>query len=136
MSEIIYILTNEAMPGYVKVGRTNNLEQRRLSLSRPSGVPLPFEVYYASEVDDAQKDEQWLYSVFADRRVRDEREFFKIDPERIVAALKRIEKRDITPKSLQYSLASSTEEEKKEVEEKKKIRSKFDFKNQSRSLVK
>ena len=128
MSEIIYILTNEAMPGYVKVGRTNNLEQRRLSLSRPSGVPLPFEVYYASEVDDAQKDEQWLYSVFADRRVRDEREFFKIDPERIVAALKRIEKRDITPKSLQYSLASSTEEEKKEVEEKKKIRSKFDFK--------
>ncbi len=128
MSEIIYILTNEAMPGYVKVGRTNNLEQRRLSLSRPSGVPLPFEVYYASEVDDAQKDEQWLYSVFADRRVRDEREFFKIDPERIVAALKRVEKRDITPKSLQHSLASSTEEEKKEVEEKKKIRSKFDFK--------
>lgn len=128
MSEIIYILTNEAMPGYVKVGRTNNLEQRRLSLSRPSGVPLPFEVYYASEVDDAQKDEQWLYSVFADRRVRDEREFFKIDPERIVAALKRIEKQDITPKSLQHSLASSTEEEKKEVEEKKKIRSKFDFK--------
>ena len=91
-------------------------------------MPLPFEVYYASEVDDAQKDEQWLYSVFADRRVRDEREFFKIDPERIVAALKRIEKRDITPKSLQHSLASSTEEEKKEVEEKKKIRSKFDFK--------
>lgn len=128
MDEIIYILINEAMLGYVKIGKTNNLEQRRLSLSRPSGVPLPFEVYYASEVEDAQKDEQWLHSVFADRRVRDEREFFKIDPERIVAALKRIEKKDITPKSLQQSLSSSTEEEKKEVEEKKKIRSKFDFK--------
>jgi hypothetical protein len=128
MNEIIYLLTNEAMPGYVKVGRTKNLEQRRPSLSRPSSVPLPFEVYYASEVDNAQRDEQWIHSVFADRRVRDEREFFKIDPERIVAALKRIEKRDITPKSLQHSLASSTEEEKKEVEEKKKIRSKFDFK--------
>lgn len=128
MNEIIYILINEAMPGYVKIGKTNNLEQRRLSLSRPSGVPLPFEVYYASEVEDAQKDEQWLHYVFADRRVRDEQEFFKIDPERIVAALKRIEKKDITPKSLQQSLSSSTEEEKKEVEEKKKIRSKFDFK--------
>ena len=128
MNEIIYILTNEAMPGYVKIGRTSDLEQRRLSLSRPSGVPLPFEVYYASEVEDAQKDEQWLHSVFADRRVRDEREFFKIDPERVVAALKRVEKKDITPKSLQQTIASSTEEEKREVEKKKKIRSKFDFK--------
>jgi hypothetical protein len=128
MNEIIYILKNEAMPGYVKIGRTSNLQERIRSLSRPSGVPLPFEVHYASEVKDSQKDEQWLHSVFADRRVRDEREFFKIDPERVVAALKRIEIRDITPKSLQTSLTDSTDKEKKEVEEKKKIRSKFDFK--------
>lgn len=128
MSEIIYILTNEAMPGYIKIGRTTNLEQRRHSLSRPSGVPLPFEVYYASEVNDSQKNEQWLHSIFADRRVRDQREFFKIDPERVVIALKKIEIKDVTPKSLQASMADSTDEEKKEVEEKKKIRSKFDFK--------
>jgi len=54
--EIIYILTNEAMPGYVKIGRTSDLKERIRSLSRPSGVPLPFEVYYASEVEDSQKD--------------------------------------------------------------------------------
>ena len=128
MNEIIYILTNEAMPGYVKIGRTSNLEQRIRSLSRPSGVPLPFEVYYAGEVKDSLTDEQWLHSIFADRRVRDQREFFKVDPERVVVALKRVEIRDVTPKSLQASIPNSTEEEKKEVEEKKKVRSKFDFK--------
>jgi len=111
-----------------KVGRTSNLQERVRSLNRPSGVPLPFEVYYASEVRDSQKDEQWLHSIFADRRVRDQREFFKIDPERVVVALKRIEIKDVTPKSLQASLTNSTDEEKKEVAEKKKIRSKFDFK--------
>lgn len=126
--EIIYILTNEAMPGYVKIGRTSDLKERLRSLSRPSGVPLPFEVYYASEVEDSQKDELWLHSIFSDRRVRDEREFFKVDPERVVSALKRIEKKDVTPKSLQESLGGSTAEEKKEVEEKRKVRSKFDFK--------
>ncbi|TSC84444.1 MAG: hypothetical protein G01um101417_250 [Parcubacteria group bacterium Gr01-1014_17] len=61
MNEIIYVLINEAMPGYVKVGRTSNLHERIRSLNRPSGVPLPFEVYYASEVRDSQKDEQWLH---------------------------------------------------------------------------
>lgn len=126
--EIIYVLRNEAMPGLVKVGKTTDLKERIRSLSHPTGIPLPFEVYYASEVDDMQKDEQWLFSVFSDRRVREGREFFKIDPERVVAALKRIEKRDVTPKSLQESLARATDEEKREIKKKKEIASKFDFK--------
>lgn len=42
MSEIVYVLSNEAMPGYVKVGRTTtSLEQRVRELSRSTSVPLP-----------------------------------------------------------------------------------------------
>lgn len=60
MPEIIYILTNEAMPGLVKIGLTNNesVEARLTSLSAPSGVPLPFECYFAAEVQDAAKLEK------------------------------------------------------------------------------
>lgn len=43
MPEIIYVLTNEAMPGLVKVGLTNDSVEARLSqLSTASGVPLSF----------------------------------------------------------------------------------------------
>lgn len=85
--EIIYILINEAMPGYVKIGRTSNLEQRIRSLDTTS-VPLPFECFYACTVRDANFVEKQLHDTFLDHRVRSSREFFEISPERVVSALK------------------------------------------------
>ena len=40
---IVYVLVNEAMPNYVKVGRTANLKQHIRDLDS-TGVPLPFEL--------------------------------------------------------------------------------------------
>ena len=42
MSEIIYILNNQAMPGIIKIGHTSNLKERVKTLSSHSGVPVPF----------------------------------------------------------------------------------------------
>ena len=123
MPEIIYILTNEAMPGYVKIGFTNGSVEGRLKQLDRTNTPLPFECYYACEVEKAREDEQWLHSVFADRRVRDGREFFRIDPERVVVALRRIEKKDVTPKDF----VNVTNDERGELEEAKTIRARFDF---------
>lgn len=123
MSEIVYILTNEAMPGYIKIGFTNSSLDIRLKQLDRTGVPLPFEVYYACEVGSARIDEQWLHSIFSDRRVRDSREFFKMDPERVVIALKRIQTREISAPAVPATAA-----EQKEIEKKKKVRSRFDFK--------
>lgn len=97
MNEIVYILINEAMPGYVKIGRTSNLEQRIRSLDTTS-VPLPFECFYACTVKDAQFAERQLHDAFLDHRVRSSREFFEISPERAVAALKLAEIENITPR--------------------------------------
>lgn len=97
MNEIIYILINEAMPGYVKIGRTTNLEKRIRELDTTS-VPLPFECFYACTVKDAAFVERQLLDAFLDHRVRSSREFFEISPERAVAALKLAEIENITPK--------------------------------------
>jgi len=83
---IVYILKNEAMPGYVKVGRAANLKERMSTLDT-SGVPLPFECYYARRVSDAAFVEGRLHSAFSEYRARKNREFFKILPERVKAAL-------------------------------------------------
>lgn len=98
MNEIIYILTNEAMPGYVKIGKTNNdLEQRVRDLSASTSVPLPFTVFYACTVRNAQFVEHQLHDAFDNNRANPRREFFQIAPERVVAALKLAEIEDITP---------------------------------------
>lgn len=97
MNEIIYILINPAMSGYVKIGRTTNLEQRIRSLDT-TGVPLPFECFYACTVRDSQFAEQQLHNTFMDHRVRSTREFFEVSPDRVVAALKLAEIENVTPK--------------------------------------
>jgi len=97
MNEIIYVLINEAMPGYVKIGKTNDLE-RRIREFDTTSVPLPFECFYACKVKDAAFVERQLLDAFMDHRVRSSREFFEIAPERAVAILKLVEIENVTPK--------------------------------------
>lgn len=99
MNQIIYILTNEAMPGYVKIGKTStSLEQRIRELSSSTSVPIPFTCFYACTVRDMAFVERQLHDAFDNNRVNPRREFFQIAPERVVAALKLAEIEDITPK--------------------------------------
>lgn len=94
---IVYILTNEAMPGLIKIGLTNStLEQRMLSLDTTS-VPLSFECYYAARVSDSAKIERALHVGLGDHRVRNNREFFRIDPYRAKAILEVLAIEDVTP---------------------------------------
>ena len=78
--EIVYILTNSAFPDYVKIGRTTDLKARIKQLDT-TGVPLPFECYYAVEVVNSSKIEKLLHEAFDGVRVRQSREFFEILPE-------------------------------------------------------
>ena len=94
---IVYVLTNPAFDTYVKIGRTINLEQRLRQLDNTS-VPLPFRCVYAVEVDDEVEVERLVHQAFADHRTRSTREFFEIDPQRVIAALKLTRGLDVTPK--------------------------------------
>ena len=78
MSQIVYILTNEAMPGIVKIGMTeaDSVESRMAQLNAHSGVPLPFECYFAAEVDASRRIESILHQLFSEQRINPRREFF------------------------------------------------------------
>ena len=54
---IVYVLVNEAFDSYIKIGKTNNLEQRLKQLDNTS-VPLPFRCVFAIEVSDMDKIEK------------------------------------------------------------------------------
>ena len=98
MPNIIYVLTNEAMPGIVKIGlTTDSVESRITQLSSATGVPLPFECYFAAEVTDCNKLEKTLHQLFSDGRVNPKREFFKIDPEKVVLAISIGDFKEVTP---------------------------------------
>ena len=86
------------MPGLVKIGLTNDsIESRIGQLSTHSGVPLPFECYFAAEVKNCNKLEKTLHQLFSENRINPKREFFKIDPEKVVLAISIGEFTEVTP---------------------------------------
>lgn len=86
---IIYILTNEAMPGLCKIGRTTRSDlTARMNELYTTGVPFQFECVYACEFEDCKKAEDALHAAFGPERVNSKREFFKMDPNRAVVLLK------------------------------------------------
>jgi hypothetical protein len=95
----VYILTNEAMPGLIKIGMTaQQVEKRMLDLDS-TGVPLPFECYYAAKVADMAKVEKALHEAFGDHRIRKSREFFRLDPYRARVILELLSIEEDTPKT-------------------------------------
>lgn len=84
---IIYVLTNDAMPGYIKIGRTNkSLEQRMKQLDK-TGIPLPFRCHFAVRIDNYEENEAKAHKIYAGNRVRSNREFFRVAPEDAAALL-------------------------------------------------
>ena len=102
MPNIVYVLTNPAMPGLVKIGMTNNDDlQRRMRDLYSTGVPLPFECVVAREIRDkeAADIEKALHTAFGPNRINASREFFELDPEQVQALLKVMPGKDVTPRT-------------------------------------
>ena len=84
------------MPNYLKIGRTDNLERRLKELDNTS-TPLPFQCIYAVEVESDLNIEKLLHETFQDKRVRKNREFFEINEQSAISALKLSGGKDVTP---------------------------------------
>ena len=122
---IVYILTNESMPETIKIGITDNLERRLKELDNTS-TPLPFECFYAVEVDDASAIERKIHQGLDDKRVRQNREFFNATPEQAKALLQMVEVmggKDVTPKED----IVDTPQDKQALDKARKQRKRFNF---------
>ena len=122
---IVYILTNESMPDTIKVGITENLDRRVRELDNTS-TPLPFECYYAVEVENASAIEKKIHEGLDDKRVRQNREFFNATPEQAKAILEIAEVmggKNVTPKED----IVETPQDKQALDTARKKRSKFNF---------
>lgn len=97
---MVYVLVNQSMPGLIKIGRTSgdSVESRMRSLDT-TALPLPFECFYAAEVADPSKVERAIHEAFEDHRVRKNREFFRLSPDKPKAIIKLLEISDVTPKN-------------------------------------
>jgi hypothetical protein len=115
--ETIYILTNNSMPNLIKIGYTKRDDLNiRVKELYTTGVPLPFNIYYACLVEDSQKTEDILHELFIENRINKKREFFELDPEKVITALSLLNPINITPDEKDYL----TTEEIKDIEKTKK----------------
>lgn len=80
----IYLMSNEAMPGLLKVGFTAGLvEDRREEVGASTGVPIPFKIERTFPVyEDIYKVERDIHDSLSHCRVNKKREFFRISVEK------------------------------------------------------
>jgi len=113
------------MPDTIKVGITDNLDRRVRELDNTS-TPLPFECYYAVEVENASAIEKKIHEGLDDKRVRQNREFFNATPEQAKAILEIAEVmggKNVTPKED----IVETPQDKQALENARKKRGRIDY---------
>jgi magnesium-transporting ATPase (P-type) len=84
----VYVLTNEHMPGVVKIGQTANDPKNRASELHTTGVPSGFVVEYQALFDDYARIERSVHRALVEHRVSSNREFFRIDVARAILAIR------------------------------------------------
>jgi hypothetical protein len=74
----IYILSNPAMKGLLKIGfSTRSVQERIAELNSATGVPMPFQIEASFVSDDPEAHEQQIHSQLAEYRVKG-KEFFDV----------------------------------------------------------
>ena len=88
----IYIMTNPALKGMVKIGFASNVEQRRKQLST-TALPYDYEVYATYETSGNLEDKKLhklIDNLNSELRVSKSREFFIMSPEEAFELLESI----------------------------------------------
>ena len=122
-SGIVYVLTNVAMPGYVKIGltRQDDVGERVRQLDNTS-IPVPFECYFAAHVPDCGRLERTLHFVFGEKRARRNREFFTIDPDLAKAIIELVADTRVSVSDAEQSIDSTEGHEIEQMRRRREVR--------------
>lgn len=88
----IYVLVNPSMPqNLVKIGMTaRNPEKRVKELSSKTAVPTPFQIIFKKEVANCERVEKVIHNKLAKYRYQQNKEFFKVPPDKLIPFLEKI----------------------------------------------
>jgi len=89
MSGYVYVLSNESMPGIVKIGRSiNGGRNRAYEIYRgATGVPTPFKMEFEIWSCDCVGSEALVHEHLKGERVSPDREFFKCEVDYAIEAV-------------------------------------------------
>src|SRR5438876_10907835 len=88
MPDHVYILTNESMPGLLKIGYTCRTPQQRCAeLGAATGIPTAFRLVHSREVSDGRAAEETIHRLLAPFRASQDREFFRLSIPKAIAAV-------------------------------------------------
>jgi hypothetical protein len=76
----IYILSTRELNDLLKIGMTTRtVEMRAQEINSATGVAIPFGVRRCWRVSDPDRAERIVHAALSDYRIRDDREFFRLD---------------------------------------------------------
>lgn len=87
----VYAVSNQSMPGILKIGRTSRDPDVRIrEMNARTETPTPFRVESVVRTSNAGWTEREVHDLLAARRVNDRREFFRVSPEEASAAMRTV----------------------------------------------
>lgn len=89
----VYVLTNECMPGIVKIGKTNREGDDRFKELYTTGVPTPFDLAYQIHTLDMALLEFAAHKEFDEHRLNKSREFFRVETSEVKRFLEDLNRR-------------------------------------------
>lgn len=82
----IYCISNESMPGILKIGITERTPEERLSEANSSDTwrpPTPYVLEFSKKVSNPRQKETTIHTLLNEQRIHPRREFFRIDVEKV-----------------------------------------------------
>lgn len=86
----VYILTNQALPDLIKIGKTGRDSRERARELSSTSVPFPFKVAFEVFSDEYDNLEKEIHNELADYRVASNREFFRYPLDKAIKLLQKL----------------------------------------------